>query len=151
MFLQDFKPTLKFRKSIFLESVDFSFCFFILQHINRLKKEARERGEEYKVTKLRRNLEMDEYDFIHWRRSLEEREALLRDSPPPPSPPFTPPPSCWHLRHLPHLPPLPTPTSPPLQMDNLVASPFESLSPHLSSTSTGGPFDVSYLRKCYKI
>lgn len=79
MFLQDFKPTLKFRKSIFLESVDFSFCFFILQHINRLKKEARERGEEYKVTKLRRNLEMDEYDFIHWRRSLEEREALLRD------------------------------------------------------------------------
>lgn len=22
---------------------------------------------------------MDEYDFIHWRRSLEEREALLRD------------------------------------------------------------------------
>lgn len=46
---------------------------------NKLKKEAKERGEEYKVTKLRRNIEMDEYDFLHWRRSLEEREALLRD------------------------------------------------------------------------
>lgn len=79
MFFQDFKPALKFRKSIHLESVDLNFCFFFLQHISRLKKEARERGEEYKVTKLRRNLEMDEYDFIHWRRSLEEREALLRD------------------------------------------------------------------------
>lgn len=22
---------------------------------------------------------MDEYDFLHWRRSLEEREALIRD------------------------------------------------------------------------
>ncbi|XXG45085.1 hypothetical protein AAC387_Pa02g0258 [Persea americana] len=46
---------------------------------NKLKKEAKERGEEYKVTKLRRNIEMDEYDFLHWRRSVEEREALLRD------------------------------------------------------------------------
>ncbi|CAA0806950.1 Nucleic acid-binding- OB-fold-like protein [Striga hermonthica] len=45
----------------------------------RLWKEAAERGEEYKITKLRRNEEMDEYDFIHWRRSFEEREALLRD------------------------------------------------------------------------
>ncbi|GAB4860486.1 Protein PLASTID TRANSCRIPTIONALLY ACTIVE 10 [Ancistrocladus abbreviatus] len=46
---------------------------------NRLQKEAEERGEEYKVTKLRRNIEMDEYDLIHWRRSFEEREALIRD------------------------------------------------------------------------
>ncbi|GER31987.1 plastid RNA-binding protein, partial [Striga asiatica] len=45
----------------------------------KLWKEAAERGEEYKITKLRRNEEMDEYDFIHWRRSFEEREALLRD------------------------------------------------------------------------
>ncbi|KAF8390595.1 hypothetical protein HHK36_025122 [Tetracentron sinense] len=46
---------------------------------NKLRKEAKERGEEYKVTKLRRNIEMDEYDLIHWRRSFEEREALIRD------------------------------------------------------------------------
>ncbi|KAJ0972373.1 hypothetical protein J5N97_020332 [Dioscorea zingiberensis] len=45
----------------------------------RLKKEANERGEEYKMSKLRRMIEMDEYDFMHWRRSLEEREALIRD------------------------------------------------------------------------
>lgn len=50
-----------------------------MQLNNKLKKEAKERGEEYKVTKLRRNIEMDEYDFLHWRRSVEEREALLRD------------------------------------------------------------------------
>ncbi|KAG9446638.1 hypothetical protein H6P81_012766 [Aristolochia fimbriata] len=49
------------------------------QHNNKLKKEAQERGEVFKVTKLRRNIEMDEYDLMHWRRSLEEREALLRD------------------------------------------------------------------------
>ncbi|CAA6659659.1 unnamed protein product [Spirodela intermedia] len=46
---------------------------------NRLKNEARERGEEYKSPKTRRMIEMDEYDFLHWRRSLEEREALIRD------------------------------------------------------------------------
>ncbi|XP_077211910.1 nucleic acid-binding, OB-fold-like protein [Tasmannia lanceolata] len=46
---------------------------------NKLKKEAKDRGEEYNVTKLRRNIEMDEYDLIHWRRSLEEKEALIRD------------------------------------------------------------------------
>ncbi|KAK9108415.1 hypothetical protein Syun_024426 [Stephania yunnanensis] len=45
----------------------------------RLEREAKERGEFYKVAKLRRNLEMDEYDFIHWQRSVEEREALIRD------------------------------------------------------------------------
>lgn len=33
----------------------------------------------YKIDKLRRNHEMDEYDLVHWRRSVEEREALLRD------------------------------------------------------------------------
>ncbi|XP_052176550.1 protein PLASTID TRANSCRIPTIONALLY ACTIVE 10 [Diospyros lotus] len=49
------------------------------EHHNKLRKEAKERGEKYKVTKLRRNIEMDEYDFIHWHRSFEEREALLRD------------------------------------------------------------------------
>ncbi|KAG6384967.1 hypothetical protein SASPL_153790 [Salvia splendens] len=46
---------------------------------NKLRKEAEERGETYKITKLRRNEEMDEYDLIHWRRSFEERETLLRD------------------------------------------------------------------------
>ncbi|WOK96583.1 protein PLASTID TRANSCRIPTIONALLY ACTIVE 10 [Canna indica] len=46
---------------------------------NKLKKEAKDRGEEYEVPKLRRNVEMDEYDLMHWRRSLEEREALIRD------------------------------------------------------------------------
>ncbi|XP_061359783.1 protein PLASTID TRANSCRIPTIONALLY ACTIVE 10 [Gastrolobium bilobum] len=45
----------------------------------KLWEEAKDRGEEYKVTKLRRNIEMDEYDFMHWRRSFEEREALIRD------------------------------------------------------------------------
>ncbi|KAI5329585.1 hypothetical protein L3X38_028982 [Prunus dulcis] len=46
---------------------------------NRLRREAKERGVEYKVTNMRRNDEMDEYDFLHWRRSFEEREALIRD------------------------------------------------------------------------
>ncbi|KAK1313072.1 hypothetical protein QJS10_CPA06g01353 [Acorus calamus] len=49
------------------------------QHINKLKKEAKEKGQEFKMPKLRRNMEMDEYDLMHWRRSLEEREALIRD------------------------------------------------------------------------
>lgn len=59
----------------------FPFClfFFLLQLRNTLRRETEERGEEYKVTKMRRNIEMDEYDFLHWRRSLEEREALIRD------------------------------------------------------------------------
>ena len=51
----------------------------VLQHNNKLRKEAEKRGEKFKVHKLRRNEEMDEYDFIHWRRSFEEREALIRD------------------------------------------------------------------------
>ncbi|KAK6261898.1 hypothetical protein QUC31_007714 [Theobroma cacao] len=46
---------------------------------NKLRSEAKERGEEYKISKFRRNIEMDEYDFIHWRRSFEEREVLIRD------------------------------------------------------------------------
>ncbi|TKY73617.1 PLASTID TRANSCRIPTIONALLY ACTIVE 10 [Spatholobus suberectus] len=45
----------------------------------KLRKEANDRGEKYKITKLRRNVEMDEYDYMHWRRSFEEREALIRD------------------------------------------------------------------------
>ncbi|KAA0057783.1 protein PLASTID TRANSCRIPTIONALLY ACTIVE 10 isoform X1 [Cucumis melo var. makuwa] len=49
------------------------------QFHNKLRQEAQKRGEEYKIEKLRRNLEMDEYDLMHWRRSFEEREALIRD------------------------------------------------------------------------
>lgn len=45
----------------------------------KLWKEAKDRGEDYKITTLKRNIEMDEYDFMHWRRSFEEREALIRD------------------------------------------------------------------------
>ncbi|XP_020681140.1 protein PLASTID TRANSCRIPTIONALLY ACTIVE 10 [Dendrobium catenatum] len=45
----------------------------------KLRKEAEERGEVFQVSKLKRNREMDEYDLMHWRRSLEEREALVRD------------------------------------------------------------------------
>lgn len=55
------------------------FISALFQHHRKLSKEAGERGEKYKITKLRRNEEMDEYDLIHWRRSFEEREALLRD------------------------------------------------------------------------
>lgn len=49
------------------------------QFHNKLREEAKQRGEMYKVTQLRRNIEMDDYDFVHWRRSFEEREALIRD------------------------------------------------------------------------
>ncbi|RLN03295.1 protein PLASTID TRANSCRIPTIONALLY ACTIVE 10 [Panicum miliaceum] len=49
------------------------------QLIKKLKKEAEGRGEQYKVGKLRRNREMDEYDLMQWWRSFEEREALIRD------------------------------------------------------------------------
>ncbi|PPD76678.1 hypothetical protein GOBAR_DD26382 [Gossypium barbadense] len=34
---------------------------------------------EREISQFRRNIEMDEYDYIHWRRSFEEREALIRD------------------------------------------------------------------------
>jgi hypothetical protein len=50
-----------------------------MQLIKKLKEEAEEKGQKYKVGKLRRNKEMDEYDLMQWRRSYEEREALIRD------------------------------------------------------------------------
>ncbi|RYR67649.1 hypothetical protein Ahy_A03g014030 isoform B [Arachis hypogaea] len=50
-----------------------------MQHHNKQFAEAKARGEEYEISKLRRHIEMDEYDAMHWRRSFEEREALLRD------------------------------------------------------------------------
>lgn len=62
-----------------VKELDLESAFAERQLHNKLEKEAEERGEDYKVAKLRRNIEMDEYDFIHWRRSFEEREALLRD------------------------------------------------------------------------
>ncbi|KAI4329684.1 hypothetical protein MLD38_028043 [Melastoma candidum] len=49
------------------------------QFHNKMRIEANERGEEYKIDRLQRNVEMDEYDLLHWRRSFEEREALIRD------------------------------------------------------------------------
>ncbi|TYG60378.1 hypothetical protein ES288_D07G063500v1 [Gossypium darwinii] len=49
------------------------------EHHNKLRREAKERGEKYKISQFRRNIEMDEYDYIHWHRSFEEREALIRD------------------------------------------------------------------------
>ncbi|KAB2609166.1 hypothetical protein D8674_012334 [Pyrus ussuriensis x Pyrus communis] len=62
-----------------VKELDLEAAFAERQLRNALKKEAEERGEEYKVTNMRRNDEMDEYDFLHWRRSFEEREALIRD------------------------------------------------------------------------
>lgn len=62
-----------------VKELDVEAAFAERQYHNQMKKEAEDRGEKYKVTKLRRNIEMDEYDLIHWRRSFEEREALLRD------------------------------------------------------------------------
>lgn len=53
--------------------------FIAIQLRNKQKKEAEERGEKYIVSNMRRNDEMDEYDLLHWRRSYEEREALIRD------------------------------------------------------------------------
>lgn len=41
--------------------------------------EVKVRGEGYKIDKLRRNIEMDEYDVLYWCRFLEEREVLFRD------------------------------------------------------------------------
>lgn len=62
-----------------VKELDLEAAFAERQLRNSLRRETEERGEEYKVTKMRRNIEMDEYDFLHWRRSLEEREALIRD------------------------------------------------------------------------
>ncbi|GAA0164596.1 hypothetical protein LIER_20190 [Lithospermum erythrorhizon] len=64
---------------ISVKELDLEPAFAERQHHNRLRDEALKRGEKYKITQLRRNMEMDEYDLLHWRRSLEEREALLRD------------------------------------------------------------------------
>ncbi|PIN05782.1 hypothetical protein CDL12_21673 [Handroanthus impetiginosus] len=69
------KMTLK----VSVKELDLEAAYAERQLHYKLWKEAQERGETYKITRLRRNEEMDEYDFIHWRRSVEEREALLRD------------------------------------------------------------------------
>ncbi|PON85312.1 Polyribonucleotide nucleotidyltransferase [Trema orientale] len=62
-----------------VKELDLEAAFAERQLRNKQKREAEERGEEYKVTNMRRNDEMDEYDLLHWRRSFEEREALIRD------------------------------------------------------------------------
>ncbi|KAJ0048825.1 hypothetical protein Pint_15648 [Pistacia integerrima] len=62
-----------------VKELDLETAFAEREHHNRLRREATERGEDYKISMLRRNTEMDEFDFIHWRRSFEEREALIRD------------------------------------------------------------------------
>ncbi|KAG6589398.1 Protein PLASTID TRANSCRIPTIONALLY ACTIVE 10, partial [Cucurbita argyrosperma subsp. argyrosperma] len=62
-----------------VKELDLEAAFSERQVHNKLRQEAQSRGEEYKITKLRRNVEMDEYDLMHWRRSFEEREALIRD------------------------------------------------------------------------
>ncbi|KAK7302219.1 hypothetical protein RJT34_13103 [Clitoria ternatea] len=59
--------------------LDLQAAYAERQHHDKLCKEVKDRGEEYKITKLRRNIEMDEYDYMQWRRSFEEREALIRD------------------------------------------------------------------------
>ncbi|GAV68251.1 hypothetical protein CFOL_v3_11754 [Cephalotus follicularis] len=70
-------PKITLKQSV--KELDLEAAFSEREHHNKLRREAKERGEEYKIFKLRRNIEMDEYDLIHWRRSFEEREALLRD------------------------------------------------------------------------
>uniref|UniRef100_A0ACD5XFI8 Uncharacterized protein n=1 Tax=Avena sativa TaxID=4498 RepID=A0ACD5XFI8_AVESA len=65
--------------SVNIKELDMESARAERQAIKKLKEEAQERGEDYKVDKLRRNQEMDEYDLLQWRRSYEEREALLRD------------------------------------------------------------------------
>ena len=47
-----------------------------MQLNNKLKKEAEAREKEFKVENLRRSIEMDEYDPMHWRRSLEEKRSF---------------------------------------------------------------------------
>ncbi|XP_023732692.1 protein PLASTID TRANSCRIPTIONALLY ACTIVE 10 isoform X2 [Lactuca sativa] len=66
--------------NVSVKDLDLDAAYAERQHHNKLKIEAMEKGAtSYKIDKLRRNHEMDEYDFVHWRRSVEEREALLRD------------------------------------------------------------------------
>ncbi|CAO2167402.1 unnamed protein product [Urochloa humidicola] len=76
-----FKETLLKKKvvNVNIKELDLEAARAERRLITKLKKEAEERGEEYKVEKLRRNKEMDEYDLMQWRRSFEEREALIRD------------------------------------------------------------------------
>ncbi|CAO2182017.1 unnamed protein product [Urochloa humidicola] len=76
-----FKETLLKKKvvNVNIKELDLDAARAERQLIKKLKKEAEERGEEYRVGKLRRNKEMDEYDLMQWRRSFEEREALIRD------------------------------------------------------------------------
>ncbi|WVZ67776.1 hypothetical protein U9M48_016813 [Paspalum notatum var. saurae] len=76
-----FKETLVKKKvvNVNIKELDLDAARAERQLIKKMKKEAEERGEEYKVDKLRRNKEMDEYDLMQWRRSFEEREALIRD------------------------------------------------------------------------
>ncbi|KAJ9567700.1 hypothetical protein OSB04_003666 [Centaurea solstitialis] len=66
--------------NVSVKDLDLEAAFAERQHHNELKRQAMDGGAtSYKIDKLRRNHEMDEYDLVHWRRSLEEREALLRD------------------------------------------------------------------------
>ncbi|XP_071692264.1 protein PLASTID TRANSCRIPTIONALLY ACTIVE 10 [Rutidosis leptorrhynchoides] len=66
--------------NVSVKDLDLEAAFAEREHHNALKRQVMEKGEAtYKIDKLRRNHEMDEYDLVHWRRSVEEREALLRD------------------------------------------------------------------------
>ncbi|KAJ0723469.1 putative S1 domain, nucleic acid-binding protein [Helianthus annuus] len=66
--------------NVSIKDLDLEAAFEERQHHNALKAQAMEQGAtSYRIDKLRRNHEMDEYDLVHWRRSVEEREALLRD------------------------------------------------------------------------
>ncbi|CAL1405789.1 unnamed protein product [Linum trigynum] len=62
-----------------VKELDLEAALCEYEHHSKLRMEAKSRGEKYKIHKLKRNIEMDEYDLLHWRRSFEEREALLRD------------------------------------------------------------------------
>lgn len=48
--------------------------------INRLREEAEAQGTKFVSPKLRRQKQMDELDEMHKRRSIEQREALIRDN-----------------------------------------------------------------------
>ncbi|GJR57023.1 protein plastid transcriptionally active 10 [Tanacetum coccineum] len=67
-------------QNVSVKDLDLEAAFEERQYHNKLKIEAMEkRAISYKIDKLSRNHEMDEYDLVHWRRSVEESEALLRD------------------------------------------------------------------------
>ncbi|XP_076957932.1 protein PLASTID TRANSCRIPTIONALLY ACTIVE 10-like [Bidens hawaiensis] len=66
--------------NVSIKDLDLEAAFEERHYHNALKEQAMEQGAtSYRIEKLRRNHEMDEYDLVHWRRSVEEREALLRD------------------------------------------------------------------------